>query len=261
MRQRQVEVAAQAGTDAALVIIAGEERIVAARVGMNRHGQHIGAGVEHLLGAVAVVRVEVEDRHARVPAAQALGGDRGVVQVTEPRRAIAPRVMSRRTAQCIHGVGARHRISRGDGGVARLPYRDPRVRAERHGQIAEVPACGGDDVIGRTLGPRPILRTSAPVWKRVGPDFRAARRELLPAIPRGLEVAQKPGSVNGQPRLVILLRRRFRRDAQLAERAQQSLGAGRHVGRRRNPARPHELLRMVQRLIGVIERAHRRTLV
>ena len=59
--QRHVEIVAGAGPDARLVAEAGEVRIGEARMAVDRDGQHVGARVEDLLLAVAMVIVDVED--------------------------------------------------------------------------------------------------------------------------------------------------------------------------------------------------------
>ena len=64
--QRDVEIVAGAGARAGLVAEAGEIRIGEARMAVDRDGEHVGAVIEDLLLAVAVVIVDVEDRDAAV---------------------------------------------------------------------------------------------------------------------------------------------------------------------------------------------------
>ena len=98
---------------------------------MDRHGQHVGALVEDALRAVAVMQVDVDDRHARGEAAKVLGGDRRIVEEAEAAGDIAEGMMARRAAEriggafaCQHRVGGRHRRSR------RSSRRCPSVSAE-----------------------------------------------------------------------------------------------------------------------------------
>ena len=61
---------------------------------------HAGIVVEDLLGAVAVVHVEVDDGHAGKPARPRVGRGHGhVVEEAEPHRAVALGVMTGRTHQ------------------------------------------------------------------------------------------------------------------------------------------------------------------
>ena len=64
LRQRDVEIVAGAGPDPGLVAEAGEIGIGEARMAVDRDGEHVGARVEDLLLAVAVVIVDVEDGDA-----------------------------------------------------------------------------------------------------------------------------------------------------------------------------------------------------
>ena len=117
--QRQIEVGAEAGALAALVGMAPEERIEARRVGMERHRQHVGARVEDALRAIAVMQVDVEDRHARALLAQALRGDRRIVEEAEAAGDVGEGVMPGRAAK---------RVSRRLAG--RAPHRPPRPQTQ-----------------------------------------------------------------------------------------------------------------------------------
>jgi hypothetical protein len=64
MWQGQIEIEADPGAAADLFRVAGIEREVVRRVGMNRHREHLRALVEDALRAVAVMNVDVEDRDA-----------------------------------------------------------------------------------------------------------------------------------------------------------------------------------------------------
>ena len=101
--KRQVEIVAEARPFAALAGMAPEEGIEADRVGMDRHGQHIGAGVEDALRAVAVVQVDIEYRNARRRLAQRLRRDRRIVEEAEAAGDVGEGVMSGRPAKRIGG--------------------------------------------------------------------------------------------------------------------------------------------------------------
>ena len=81
--ERQVEIEALARPVAALVVIAGIERIIVRRIGMDRDRQHIVTTIEDLLRAVAVMGIDVEDRDLAEVRAQALRRDRRVVDIAE----------------------------------------------------------------------------------------------------------------------------------------------------------------------------------
>ena len=97
LRQRNVEIVAGAGARAGLVAEAGEIRIGEAGMAVDRHGQHVGAVIEDLLLAVAVVIVDVEDRHAAI-ARQEVGGDGAVVEIAEAAEGARLGVMARAAA-------------------------------------------------------------------------------------------------------------------------------------------------------------------
>ena len=64
----------------------------------DRRHQHLLVALEDVLGAVAVVHVEVDDRHAlqAVRVDRVARGDRDVVEDAEPHRPCAACVMARR---------------------------------------------------------------------------------------------------------------------------------------------------------------------
>ena len=74
---------------------------------MDRHGQHIGAGVEDALRAVAVMQVDVEDRDARRIRAQTLRGDRRIVEEAEAAGDIGEGVVAGRPAERVGGSARR----------------------------------------------------------------------------------------------------------------------------------------------------------
>ena len=67
---------------------------------MQRHIQHVGALVENVLGAIAVMKIHVEDGDARGSlVAQVLRGDGGVIQEAVAAVQIPGRMMPGRAAQ------------------------------------------------------------------------------------------------------------------------------------------------------------------
>ena len=67
MGQRIVVVAALAGAFAALVCVAEEVRVFDPRIAMDRGEQNIVAAVENVLGAVAMVIVDIRIATRRAP--------------------------------------------------------------------------------------------------------------------------------------------------------------------------------------------------
>ena len=105
LRQGEVQVVAGARPDAGLVAEAGEIGIGEARMAVDRHGEHVGARIEDLLLAVAVVIVDVEDGDAAV-ARQQIGGDRRIVEIAEAAEGTRLGVMAGRAHQGVSEVGA-----------------------------------------------------------------------------------------------------------------------------------------------------------
>ncbi len=84
------------GARAALVGMAQVERVLGARVTMDRDGEDVGALVEQALRAVAVVVVHIEHRHARhAGIAQRLCGQRRVVEKAVAAEEVGARVVAR----------------------------------------------------------------------------------------------------------------------------------------------------------------------
>ena len=102
--QRVVEVAAFARAFSMLVGIAEEERKFIGRVAVDRGEEHIVAAIENVLGAVAMVIVDVKNSHAlHALIHKSLSGDGGVIQVAVAAHQLPGSVMTRRAAQ---GKGA-----------------------------------------------------------------------------------------------------------------------------------------------------------
>ena len=115
-------------------------RIVEARIGIERmlerrHHQHPRIAREDVLGAVAVMDVEIDDRHALDPVdlERVRRAHRDVVEEAEAHRAVALRVVAgradraeRRAAFAAHDeVGGEH------DGARRVPGRRQRMRVHR----------------------------------------------------------------------------------------------------------------------------------
>ena len=100
-RERQVEVRPDtvAGTGLAQQPGAGVERRL-----VGRHVEDARVVVEHVLGAVAVVHVPVDDRHALAAGGELGGADRGVVEEAETHRPVVDGVMAWRPAGGERGV-------------------------------------------------------------------------------------------------------------------------------------------------------------
>ena len=130
-----------AGAGAALVRVAGVVREPArARVDVQRAVPDVGPVVEDHLGAVAVVRIDVQDRDPGRPGRpQRLGRDRGVVQVAGPAVGAAGGVVPGRPAQRVGHRGARaDQVRGGLRGVRRAPDRGPAARADQRHRVVAV---------------------------------------------------------------------------------------------------------------------------
>src|SRR5438105_8179168 len=131
-RQRQVQVAAEARAMAPLVGVAKVERILGDRVAVDRGGEHVVALVEDALRAVAMVVVDVDDRHARgARVAQGLCGEGRVVEKAVAAEEVGAGVVARRAGERQRRAGTgRH----GAGGIDRTrragERRLPSARAE-----------------------------------------------------------------------------------------------------------------------------------
>src|SRR3546814_17220171 len=80
LRQRDVHVVAGALATPALGAEAGEVGVGEGRRAVDRHRQHVVALVEDVLLSVAVVIVDIENRHPAI-VRQEVGGDRGIAEV------------------------------------------------------------------------------------------------------------------------------------------------------------------------------------
>ena len=229
---------------------------------MRRDGQHVVAGIEDVLRAVAVVRVDVQHRDAREGGAQALRGDGAVVDVAEAVRPIAVGVMSGRPAQRIGRVARRdHGVGRGDRRVRRADDRRPAVRAERAGEVADVPAGARDQRRGGAgrpcdAGDAAVVRGEVRQHLDAGldPGRHPHRTPLNVGL---LQVVEVVDAVDRLERPASVVRRYLERDADRGQPVLQRVRAARQVGRLRDPSEPHELLRVVQQLVVGEEGPHR----
>ena len=225
---------------------------------MDRHGQHVALPIEDLLRAVAVMRVHVEDRDPRTPIRETLRGDGCVVEIAKARRAVGAGVVPGRAAQRIGKARAvRDRRRARDGRFGRTQRRYPAVRPDRHRKVAQIPAKLAQEP-GRGAGRADLLiGPPAPIRKGRGPGFRPPLGgQGLPVVPRRLQERDVVGRVDGVDRVETAGRRHRRLDPAPAQRGQQLLGPGGQVLWRHHPAEAHVLLRIVQRLIGVVEGLH-----
>ena len=182
-RQRQVEVEALALAGAGLVRVAPEVGIVVGGIGVDRDGEHVVALEEDALRAVAVMDVDIEHGDARMPAAQALGGDGGVVQEAEAARHVGIGVMAGRPAERIGLARARR-------APGRRPSSRPRSRRGLRPRCAARSGRRGRPGASRRGRPAPSDRSrdSAPDgrWARPRPrrsgSFAQSRAMVLQEV-------------------------------------------------------------------------------
>ena len=152
--QRDVEVRALAVPFPGLVLPAEDVRVLPVGVRVEAHVQDVATPPEDLLGAVAVVVVEVEDRDVGAGlAGDRLGGDRGVVEVAEPAVHRARGVMPGRPAQPVgRALAAEDEVSGRQGDVDRGPRGRVRALDDVRGRVERPVA--GPPVRSRRLGAR-----------------------------------------------------------------------------------------------------------
>ena len=247
--QRQVQVGALAGPCAAFLAMAPEEGVEGGRIGVNRDRQHVAAGPEDALGAVAVMDVDVEDRDPLVAGAQPLGGDRAVVEEAEAAGHVGEGVVARRPAQRIGGALALgdqgRRRDRDVGGQQR---RLEGARADRAGGIGHVPAGAPDDAV------RITRRIAARM--DVGDDLGRSVAERRPGVVGLLEKQQIVRAVHGRDRPAVETLRRDDGVAARLQPRQQPLGALRLLRAPPRLATDQEELRVVDEVSGIVDGFH-----
>jgi len=192
-RQRNIEIGAETGTRTTLVGIAPDERVEEGSVSVDRHREHVGPFVEDALRAIAVMNVDIEDRHALMLQAQMRRCDRAVVEETEATGQIAIGVMARRTTKRIGGaLAVHHELRRRRRHVGGRASRSPGAGPDRTGCIDRVPAEPPDDVgrVGRGVAHR----------MHVGNHLRPGIAKRGPGIPGLAEKAEIFRTVNSRTR-------------------------------------------------------------
>ena len=139
---RQIDVEALALAFPALVGMAEEIGIFLHRVGVEVHHQHVAAGIEDLLRAVAVMIIDIEDRDpARAIVAQPLRGDRGVVDEAIAAGEAGAGMVARRPAQREGGaLAGLDQPGGGERGVVRRLDRVPGALDEGRAAIEGIKA-------------------------------------------------------------------------------------------------------------------------
>jgi hypothetical protein len=237
-RQRDIEIGAEAGAGAALMGIAPDEGVEEGRIGVDRNRQHVGPFVENALRTVAVMDVDVEDRHALMLEPQMGCRDCAVVEETEAARQIAVGMMAGRTAERVGRVLAVHdelrRRRRYVGGRAR---RSPGAGADRTGRIDGVPAETADNMgrIGRSVAHR----------MHVGNHFGAGIAKCCPGVPGFCKKAEIFRTVNPGARALPEHHRRNQIMLASLQPCQQPVGAFRLFGGALDHAAHQKELRIV----------------
>src|SRR5690242_21170861 len=103
---------------------------------MNRNRKHVGPLVEDALRAVAVMYVNIEDRHTLVLVAQALRRDGRVVQKAETACHVGEGMMAGRPAERVDlACAVAHEVGRCDRGIARGKSGVPGARADGTSEV------------------------------------------------------------------------------------------------------------------------------
>ena len=167
---------------------------------MDRHGEDVGPVIKNALRAVAMMNVDVEDRHALVAEAQMGGCDRAVVEKAKAAGDVAKGVMTGRPAECVDGILAVHhhlrRCRRDIGGGA---GGGKGTGSDRTAGVGGVPAQPADDVRR--------VRGSMAHRMHVGDHLGTGVAKRRPGVPGLGEEAEILGAVNARPRALPELRR------------------------------------------------------
>ena len=164
-------------------------------IGVQRHEAHVVAVVEDLLGAVAVVVVDVEHRHPRAAIGPRRRGDRGVVEEAVAGVRVGRGVVAGRPRERVRGrrVAVGHGVPRAQRHVDRADRRGPRAGEDRV-VVVRVPTERGDRMAG----------ASRAGWPRIGRGVRhrfarlGGARRGAPAGVRVLEELDVVGGVHAQ---------------------------------------------------------------
>ena len=236
----QVEVLAGTRPFARLVPVAEEERVLPRRIGVNRGVEDVAPAPEDLLGAVAMVIVDVEDRDALAGRSHdRLGCDRGVVEEAVAARHRSGRVVAGRAAEPVRGpLSGENEVNRREGDVDRGAGRAVRSLDDRVGGVEPPPAKAAGD--GLRLGLAGDERRAHPLEHaerrvRVGDEIGPVDPLLHGPGPGALEEPDEPGIVDRGDRRLAVLRRFGEREAAVRlETRPDDLRALRHlVGRDR----------------------------
>ncbi|CAM2153272.1 hypothetical protein PT2222_20123 [Paraburkholderia tropica] len=173
-RQRIVQIEAFARAASGFIRVTEQIRIVEQRVGMQRGKQHVVAIVEDRLRAVAVVIVDVENRHAPCALREPVrGGERRVVEVAVAAHHVAARVMAGRAAQRERGLCAVvHALRAREREIRRLLDRVPGARRDRRARVHRIEAELAVDAV----------RSAVAAQTARGPD---GRQRVVRAAQRG----------------------------------------------------------------------------
>ena len=116
-RQGEIAVAVDSETGACFSGAPPIEGVVVVRIGVQGDEEHLVGGVEDILGAVAVVEVDVEDGHLAA-LAQVGGGDGRIVQIAVSAAGVGAGVVTGRAAEGIGCGSAVEQQVRGGEGTA-----------------------------------------------------------------------------------------------------------------------------------------------
>ena len=165
---------------------------------------HVGVGPEHVLGAVPVVRVPVDDEHPVAPGAQLGRGDRDVVDQAEAHRVGRFGVMAGRPDRAERG-GARAGFERLDGRQAGSGGEERRVPGSRRSrgvgvERATTPGAERLELVE-------VLRRVDPLQfgPRRPPGGELAHRLVEPGRRQPGEDGLQPGRTLGVPAAGIVL--------------------------------------------------------
>ena len=192
-RQGQVEGGAGASSCSCLLRVAREVGIGPVGVAVHRHVLHIVPLVEDLLGAVAVVVVDVEHGHLGPRRrGDRVSGDAGIVEIAiTPVRSRRGVVAGRPAESVGRGLAAQHQIGRGEGHVDRPPGRLVGAFDERRHRLEAPEAEAGRRPAGAGAGPIPARSAGCTTVSGMASVTPCSRCTSSHAVPRK---ATSPGS-------------------------------------------------------------------